>query len=44
MDSLSHSVNLFRNYNVTFHSNNSVYPEMEIEKPTSNGERKLGTL
>jgi len=46
MDSLSHTVKLlvFRNYNFTFHSNNSAYPEMEIEKPTSTGERKLGTL
>jgi len=32
MDSLSHNVKLFRNYNFTFHSNNSAYPEMEIEK------------
>jgi len=44
MDSLSHTLKLFRNYNFTFHSNNSAYPETEIEKPTSIGQRKLGTL
>jgi len=44
MDSLSHTVMPFRNYNFIFNSNNSAYPEMEIEKLTGIGERKLGTL
>jgi hypothetical protein len=39
VDSLSYTVMAF-----TYHSNNSAYPEMEIEKPTVIGARKLGIL
>jgi hypothetical protein len=44
MESPSHSVKPFRNYNFTLHSTNSAYPEMEIENPIIIGERKVGTL